>query len=81
MLQKPDCVAALSKKSVILVVLISATFSTAAEEPQKPSTAMELPDMDVIGTTPIHGVGLPVESIPANVQSATAEDLETITKP
>ncbi len=32
--------------------------------------------IEVIGVTPTHGVGLPVDKIPSSVQSATAEDLE-----
>ena len=63
-------------RGVILTALIASAFSISAEESLNPATAMDLPDMDVIGTTPTHGVGLPLESIPANVQSATAEDLE-----
>lgn len=38
--------------------------------------AETLNDVEVIGVTPTHGVGLPVDKIPANVQSATAEDLD-----
>ncbi len=40
--------------------------------------SIELTDIEVIGTTPLHGVGLPADIIPANVQSATDEDLERI---
>ncbi len=32
--------------------------------------------VEVIGTTPAHGVGLPEDLIPFNVQTATSEDLE-----
>ena len=32
--------------------------------------------VEVIGTTPAHGVGLPEELIPFNVQTATNEDIE-----
>jgi outer membrane receptor protein involved in Fe transport len=39
---------------------------------------VELSDIEVIGTTPLHGVGLPIEQIPSNVQSASDEDLERI---
>ena len=34
--------------------------------------------VEVIGTTPAHGVGLPEELIPFNVQTATNEDIERI---
>ncbi|MGQ0657731.1 MAG: TonB-dependent receptor [Chromatiales bacterium] len=35
-----------------------------------------LEEVEVIGITPTHGVGLPKDKIPVNVQSATAEDLD-----
>ena len=43
---------------------------TAAEAVEKKQT------VEVIGTTPAHGVGLPEELIPFNVQTATSEDLD-----
>ena len=42
----------------------------AAEAVEKKQT------VEVIGTTPAHGVGLPEELIPFNVQTATSEDLD-----
>ncbi|RMF44104.1 MAG: TonB-dependent receptor, partial [Deltaproteobacteria bacterium] len=39
-------------------------------------TAEAMGEIQVIGVTPSHGVGLPIERIPTNVQSATSEDLE-----
>ncbi len=36
----------------------------------------DLEDVTVIGITPTHGVGLPKEQIPFNIQSASSEDLE-----
>ena len=45
-------------------------FVLAEQIPQKKET------VEVIGTTPAHGVGLPKELIPFNVQTATSEDLE-----
>ncbi|PCJ30935.1 MAG: TonB-dependent receptor [Gammaproteobacteria bacterium] len=40
--------------------------------------SVKLSDIEVISTTPLHGVGLPADMIPSNVQSATDEDLERI---
>jgi len=40
--------------------------------------SVELSDIEVIGTTPLHGVGLPADQIPANVQTATNEDIERV---
>lgn len=35
-----------------------------------------LETVEVIGTTPTHGVGLPIDKIPANTQTATDQDLD-----
>jgi len=60
-----------SSGSAIAMALAAALSGSAhAEEPES------LGEVEVIGVTPTHGVGLPKEKIPANVQSATAEDLE-----
>ena len=39
---------------------------------------VELDNLEVIGTTPIQGVGLPADEIPANIQSANDRDIERI---
>jgi outer membrane receptor protein involved in Fe transport len=41
-----------------------------------PATAEELPQVVVIATTPLIGLGLPLNEIPANVQTADSQDLE-----
>ena len=58
--------------SLLLSILgLGYTISlTAAEAVERKQT------VEVIGTTPAHGVGLPEELIPFNVQTATSEDLE-----
>ncbi|MFW5426517.1 MAG: TonB-dependent receptor [Methylophagaceae bacterium] len=61
------------KRSVLSLILLSAIATAASAE-----DSVELTDIEVIGTTPLHGVGLPADMIPANVQSATDEDLERI---
>ena len=35
-----------------------------------------LPGVEIVGTTPLPGIGLPKEQIPANVQSSRAEDID-----
>jgi outer membrane receptor protein involved in Fe transport len=62
------------KKTILSVMLSSALVSTAWAEGDQ----VELTDIEVIGTTPMHGVGLPVDDIPSNVQTATEEDIEKI---
>ena len=39
-------------------------------------TVTTLPPVEVIGTTPLAGVGVPKEQVPANVQTGTAADLD-----
>lgn len=40
-----------------------------------PAEALELPTVDVIGTTPLPGVATPLEDVPANVQTYTSKDI------
>lgn len=54
----------------ILVVLAATGAARAQDE------AVRLKEMEVVGVTPIHGVGLPRELVPANIQSATSEQIE-----
>ena len=44
--------------------------------PSNPATAQELPQITVISNTPLEGLGLPLNQIPANVQTATSKDME-----
>lgn len=61
-----------SKRKALSLMLVSAMMNGAAIAAED---SVELSDMQVIGTTPLHGVGLPADMIPTNVQSATAEDI------
>jgi outer membrane cobalamin receptor len=49
---------------------------TSGELPSNPATATELPQVTVIGNTPLEGLGLPLNQIPANVQTANSKDME-----
>ena len=42
---------------------------------QNPATAIEAPTVHVIGTTPIPGLGTPLEEVPSQVQSLSARDI------
>ena len=54
-----------------------ASASAAADPPPgNPATAQELPQVTVIGNTPLAGLGLPENQIPASVQTAGSQDLE-----
>ena len=59
------------KRSVLSLILLSAIATAVSAE-----DSVELTEIEVIGTTPLHGVGLPADQIATNVQSATAADIE-----
>jgi outer membrane receptor protein involved in Fe transport len=44
--------------------------------PNNPATAQELPQITVIGNTPLGGLGLPLNQIPSNVQTADSKDMQ-----
>jgi outer membrane receptor protein involved in Fe transport len=48
----------------------------AAGAAENPATALEAPTVEVIGTTPIQGIGVPVSQVPANVQTTTGTDIQ-----
>lgn len=62
------------KKTALSLMLASALLSG----PAFAADEVELSNIEVIGTTPMHGVGLPGDEIPANIQSANAEDIERV---
>lgn len=61
------------KRKALAMMMVSAIASGAANAADD---SVELSDIEVIGTTPLHGVGLPADQIASNVQSATADDIE-----
>src|SRR5258708_9182494 len=54
---------------------ISASADTSGGPPNNPATAQELPQITVIGNTPLGGLGLPLNQIPSNVQTADSKDM------
>lgn len=56
----------------LITFLISFLVSAAVHAEQ----AIRLEEVEVIGVTPVHGVGLPREAVPSNVQSATDRELD-----
>ncbi|MDF1587975.1 MAG: TonB-dependent receptor [Gammaproteobacteria bacterium] len=64
----------IQNRKILAVMLASALTSPSlyAED------SVELSGIEVIGTTPLHGVGLPADMIAANVQTATSEDIEKV---
>jgi outer membrane receptor protein involved in Fe transport len=49
---------------------------TSGASPSNPATAQELPQVTVIGNTPLGGLGLPLNQIPSNVQTADSKEMQ-----
>ena len=64
-----------SKRKALSIMLVSAMMNGVAFAAED---SVELSNIQVIGTTPLHGVGLPADMIASNVQSATSEDVERV---
>jgi hypothetical protein len=50
-------------------------LGSGAEAADNPAEAVELTKVDVIGTTPLPGLGTPARDVPANVQVYTGQDV------
>src|SRR5882672_10616785 len=53
---------------------LSGALAHGAEE--NPAAALEAPTVEIIGTTPLPGIGVPINQVPANVQAATGADIQ-----
>ena len=58
--------------AIAVVVSICSGTATGAENPAE---VLELPKVEVIGTTPLPGLGTPIRDVPANVQVHTGRDV------
>lgn len=61
--------------------MLAAALAGAARAAENPAAALEAPAVNVIGTTPLPGVGTPVEEIPSNVQLVPERALRDRTVP
>ncbi|HEY6923298.1 MAG TPA: TonB-dependent receptor [Steroidobacteraceae bacterium] len=61
----------------ICLCLCGAVAANADEDDGKPNPAeaMEVPTVTVVGTTPLPGLGTPLQDVPANVQVITGADM------
>lgn len=59
----------------LAVAMALAALAGAAAAQDDKRREMELPTVEVVGTTPLPTLGTPLEEVPANVQSATEKDL------
>jgi len=65
----------MQQRKKLALMLATALISTHALAEE---SSVELSGIEVIGTTPLHGVGLPADMIASNVQSASSEDVERV---
>jgi outer membrane receptor protein involved in Fe transport len=70
------------RQIVLSACLADCTISIASAadipggSPTNPATAEELPQIVVIGTTPLSGLGLPMNQIPGNVQTGDSKEMQ-----
>lgn len=55
--------------------LIAATMAPLCANADSPTADLETPQIQVIGTTPLPGLGMTIQKFPGNVQSATSSDI------
>ncbi|HVN45868.1 MAG TPA: TonB-dependent receptor [Steroidobacteraceae bacterium] len=55
---------------------MACALEPAAPAPANPATVQELPQVTVIGNTPLAGLGLPRDQIPADVQTGDSESMK-----
>jgi outer membrane receptor protein involved in Fe transport len=48
----------------------------ALAQDENPAAVLEAPTVEVVGTTPLPGVGIPVNQVPSNVQAVTGETIQ-----
>ncbi|SEQ19675.1 Outer membrane receptor proteins, mostly Fe transport [Solimonas aquatica] len=60
----------------VLAVFAVQTAQAQNEAPANPAAALEIPTVTVIATTPLPGLGTPVEEVPANVRVLTGAQIE-----
>ena len=64
-----------SRACFALCVALAFAFRVAGAA-ENPAAELEAPTVEVIGTTPIQGIGVPVSQVPANVQTTTGADIQ-----
>ena len=59
--------------AAVAIVGFSFRMACAADNP---AAELEAPTVEVVGTTPIQGIGVPVNQVPSNVQTTTGGDIQ-----
>ena len=58
-------------RSTIIAFFCATATAAAAQE-----TVIQIPDIEIIGTTPLPGTGVPVEDVPSKVQTFDTNDFQ-----
>jgi iron complex outermembrane recepter protein len=61
--------------TTVLIANVICHSSHAEESAPNKASVLEAPKIEVIGNTPLPGIGVPLEKVPANVQSTGAEKI------
>ena len=59
----------------LICVASAAAAGAQSRAPANPAEALEMPTVEIVGTTPLPGLGTPKRDVPANVQIYTSADL------
>jgi outer membrane receptor protein involved in Fe transport len=59
----------------VLLAVLSALVAVNLAHAENKAEAMELGTVEVVGTTPLASVGLPLDQVPANIQAATGKSI------
>jgi outer membrane receptor protein involved in Fe transport len=55
---------------------LAGLHGSALAQEENPAAVLEAPTVEVVGTTPLPGVGTPVNQVPSNVQAVTGETIQ-----
>ena len=67
---RPKC-----RVDIGVAIALTCAFGLAGAAENR-ATELEAPTVEVIGTTPVQGIGVPVSQVPANVQSTTGAEIQ-----
>jgi outer membrane receptor protein involved in Fe transport len=56
--------------------VLTAHGQEATAEATNPAASLEAPTVEIVGTTPLPGIGTPINEVPANVQAITGSSME-----
>ncbi len=65
-----------SRAHLAFAVTLALSGGQAYGDEENPAAALEAPTVEIIGTTPLPGIGVPVNQVPANVQAATGAEIQ-----